>query len=218
MQSILGGLLILGVLTITLLNGQPTPVEAESNIPQTPQEPLQPIKTQSRFEEKLSETSEVIEKKTIYQDDQETEAGIETVLEEGEDGKKIKIIKTTLYEGQEYSKEIIGTEITPAKDKVISRGTKVIWKTLDTADGEIKYWKKLRVYATHYDSRCPGGNEWTSIGMGGGQNLWIYIYSKNLKVWTIFLKGSKSLSRSAGLPNSNTDNLITGDVLSSLIK
>ncbi len=171
MQSILGGLLILGVLTITLLNGQPTPVEAESNIPQTPQEPPQPIKTQSRFEEKLSETSEVIEKKTIYQDDQETEAGIETVLEEGEDGKKIKIIKTTLYEGQEYSKEIIGTEITPAKDKVISRGTKVIWKTLDTADGEIKYWKKLRVYATHYDSRCPGCNEWTAIGMRAGKGV-----------------------------------------------
>src|SRR3989338_2256934 len=171
MQSILGGLLILGVLTITLLNGQPTPVEAESNIPQTPKEPPQPIKTQSRFEEKLSETSEVIEKKTIYQDDQETEAGIETVLEEGEDGKKIKIIKTTLYEGQEYSKEIIGTEITPAKDKVISRGTKVIWKTLDTADGEIKYWKKLRVYATHYDSRCPGCNEWTAIGMRAGKGV-----------------------------------------------
>lgn len=171
MQSLLGGLLILSVLIITLFNGLPAPAKAESSIPPTPKETLQPIKTQSRFEEKLSESPEIIEKKTVYQDDPETEAGTETVLEVGEDGKKVKIIKTTLYEGREYSKEIVGTEITPAKDKVISRGTKIIWKTLETADGEIKYWKKMRVYATHYDSRCPGCNEWTAIGMRAGKGV-----------------------------------------------
>ena len=37
--------------------------------------------------------------------------------------------------------------------------------------GEIKYWKKMRVYATHYDSRCPGCNEWTAIGMRAGKGV-----------------------------------------------
>lgn len=171
MQSLLGGLLILGVLTVTLINGQPTPVEAESNISVTPPETLQPIKTQSRFEEKLSEISEVIPKKVVYKDDPETESGTETIIEEGEDGKKTRIIKTIFYEGKEYAKETVGTEITPAKDKTVLQGTKIIWKTLETPDGEIRYWKKLRVWATHYDPRCPGCNDWTAIGMRAGKGV-----------------------------------------------
>lgn len=131
----------------------------------------QPITTKSRFSEKLEEQTEVILKKTIYEDDPETEAGEEKILEEGEDGKRIKIIKITFYEGKEYSREIAQEEVTPAKDKKILRGTKIVWKTLQTPDGEIKYWKKMRVYATHYDQHCLGCNEWTAIGMRAGKGV-----------------------------------------------
>ena len=51
------------------------------------------------------------------------------------------------------------------------RGTKIVWKTLDTADGPIQYWKKMRVYATHYDQHCLGCNEWTAIGMRAGKGV-----------------------------------------------
>ncbi|EKD95838.1 MAG: N-acetylmuramoyl-L-alanine amidase [uncultured bacterium] len=132
----------------------------------------QPVTTQSSFTEKLQEETESLPKKVIYQDDPETEAGEEKVLEEGEDGKKTKIFKVTYStDGEEYSREIVSVETTLAKDKKILRGTKIIWKILDTPDGEIKYWKKLRVYATHYDSRCPGCNEWTAIGMRAGKGV-----------------------------------------------
>ncbi len=150
----------------------------------------QPIKTESRFEEKFSTISASIEKKTTYKDDPETEAGIEEVLDEGENGKKITTYKITFYkpantsdggpEGdssevmqakEEYSRELISTKIIDPKDKIISRGTKIVWKTLQTPDGEIKYWKKLRVYATHYDQHCPGCNEWTAIGMRAGKGV-----------------------------------------------
>lgn len=131
----------------------------------------QPVTTESRFSEKLEEQTEVIEKKTNYQDDPETEAGEEKVLEEGSNGKKTKIIKITFYESKEYSREIVSVDIIPAIDKKILRGTKIIWKILQTADGEISYWKKMRVYATHYDSRCPGCNEWTAIGMRAGKGV-----------------------------------------------
>ncbi len=131
----------------------------------------QPIITETRFSYKLEEGIETLIKKTIYEDDPETEAGIDKVLEEGEDGKRVKVIKTTYYEGKEYDREVVSTEVTPAKDKKILRGTKIVWKSLQTPDGEIRYWKKMRVYATHYDSRCPGCNEWTAIGMRAGKGV-----------------------------------------------
>ena len=131
--------------------------------------PLQPVTTQSSFNEKLEEQSEVIPKKVVYEDDPETEAGEEKVLDEGSDGKIVKIIKITLSkDGSEFDREVISLETTPAVDKKILRGTKIVWKTLSTTDGDIRYWKKMRVYATHYDQHCPGCNEWTAIGMRAG--------------------------------------------------
>lgn len=131
----------------------------------------QPVTTESRFTAKLEEKIETVSKKVAYQDDPEIEAGNEQLLEEGKDGKKVKIYKITFFEGQEYERELVSEEITPAQDKKILRGTKVVWKTLDTPDGPIRYWKKMRVYATHYDSRCLGCNEWTAIGMRAGKGV-----------------------------------------------
>lgn len=131
----------------------------------------QPIKTQSRFEEKLATDSSSISRKTVYKDDPETEAGTDTVLDEGEDGKEVKTYKLTFYMGEQYSKDLVSTVTIDPKDKIISRGTKIVWRTLDTPDGQISYWKKIRVWATHYDSHCPGCNEWTAIGMRAGKGV-----------------------------------------------
>ncbi len=131
----------------------------------------QPIYTESRFTQRLEEQTDVIPKKVVYQDDPETEAGTDKILDEGSDGKKVTIVKITYAEGVEYEREIVSSEITLAKDKKILRGTKIVWKSLDTPEGEIKYWKKMRVYATHYDQHCPGCNEWTAIGMRAGKGV-----------------------------------------------
>lgn len=131
----------------------------------------QPIHTETRFGTKLESVIEKLEKKTVYKDDPETEIGEEKVVEEGQDGKKTSVIKTTYYEGEEYSREMISTEVADPKNKVILRGTKIVWRNLQTPDGEIKYWKKLRVWATHYDARCPGCNETTAIGLRAGKGV-----------------------------------------------
>lgn len=171
MERYLGILLIIGLTFFAKYFWQPPTVLGDS----TPSETLpvnQPITTISSFTEKLQDEVEIIPKKTLYEDDPETEAGEEKVIDEGSDGKTTKIVKITYTtEGDEYSKEIISTETIPPKDKKISRGTKIVWKTLDTADGQITYWKKMRVYATHYDSHCLGCNEWTAIGMRQGKGV-----------------------------------------------
>jgi|SRR3989344_3296910 len=132
---------------------------------------FQPIITESKFKEKLEEVVETLPKKTVYEDDPETEAGEEKVLEDGADGKRTQIIKITYYLDEEYDREIVSTEVIPSKDKRILRGTKIVWRTLNTPDGSIQYWKRLRVYATHYDSKCLGCNEWTAIGMRAGKGI-----------------------------------------------
>ena len=120
---------------------------------------------------KLKEENIKLEKEIIYKDDPETEYGEEKVIEEGSDGKRTKVIKVTYYEGEEYSREVISTDVINPKDKIISRGTKIVWRTLNTPEGEIRYWRKMRVYATHYDQHCPGCNEWTAIGMRAGKGV-----------------------------------------------
>lgn len=168
------GIILIALLTFFAQNFFQSPAVLGESTP-SPQEELpvnQPITTESSFTEKLEEEVEVIEKKTVYEDDPETEAGEEKVIAEGEDGKKTKIIKITNHkDGKEYSREIVSVETTPPKDKKILRGTKIVWRTLQTSDGEIRYWKKMRVYATHYDSRCFGCNEWTAIGMRAGYGV-----------------------------------------------
>ncbi|MBU1031403.1 G5 domain-containing protein [Patescibacteria group bacterium] len=132
----------------------------------------QSVTTESSFTEKLQEEIEVISRTIIYQDDPETELGEDKVLEEGADGKKIKIFKITYSkDGEEYERELQSVETIPAKEKKILRGTKIVWRVLQTPDGEIKYWKKLRVWATHYDSNCDGCNEWTATGMRQGKGV-----------------------------------------------
>lgn len=147
-------------------------VSAQELTPQSQELPLaQPFKTESRFEVKEEVKTTVIEKETKYKDDPEMEVGEEKVLEEGEDGKKTKTYKVTYFEGDEYSRELIKTEVVNPKDKQILRGTKIVWRTINTPDGEIRYWKKMRVWATHYDKHCRGCDEWTAIGMKQGKGV-----------------------------------------------
>ena len=171
MEKYLGAILITVLIFLGQKFVQDQPVLIESKEPSQVLSVTQPIITESRFTSKLEEEVETIPKKTVYQDDPETEAGIDKILEEGLDGKKVKIIKITFFEGEEYEREIVSVETTPPQDKKILRGTKIVWKTLDSPDGEIKYWKKMRVYATHYDSHCLGCNEWTAIGMRAGKGV-----------------------------------------------
>jgi resuscitation-promoting factor RpfB len=172
MERYLGAILIAALLIFAKDLLPTTPVSAEETSPsQNTISITQPVTTESRFSEKLEEQIEIIEKETIFKEDPEMEAGEEKIETEGKDGKIIKVIKVTFFEGKEYERELISSEKTPADDKIVLKGTKIVWRTLNTPDGEIKYWRKMRVYATHYDSRCLGCNETTAIGMRAGKGV-----------------------------------------------
>lgn len=176
MERLLVILTLISVSVLTphlfLIDTPKVAAEEKSEVLETSSNPsLQPIKTESRFETKLLTDKTILPRETIFKDDPETEAGNETVVDEGSDGSKTVTTKVSYYEGEEFSKEIVSTEIIEPKNKVVSRGTKIIWRTLSTPEGEIRYWRKMRVYATHYDSRCLGCNETTAIGMRAGKGV-----------------------------------------------
>lgn len=174
MERYLGILLIISLVFVAKYYWPISPEIVEASEEQTTTHTLevyQPITTQSKFREKILEETEVLKKTTVYEDDPETEAGEDRILDEGEDGKRVKKIKITYYEDKEYDREVASVETIEPKDKKILRGTKVVWRTLQTPEGDIQYWKKMRVYATHYDQHCLGCNEWTAIGMRAGKGV-----------------------------------------------
>ncbi len=131
----------------------------------------QPLHTTSRFEKKLETVTEKIERKTINKDDPEREIGNDAVAQEGKDGKRTKVYEVLYFEGKEYSRDLVSVDVLPPEDKIIAKGTKIVWRTLQTPEGEISYWRKLRVWATHYDSHCPGCDQWTATGMKQGKGV-----------------------------------------------
>lgn len=181
------GAILIAVLIFIGINFSQTPhVLGETATQNSPiLEVPQPVTTESRFSEKLEEQTQVIKREIIFKDDPEMEIGEEKVEEEGKDGKITKVIKIIYYtdtsgvgsdspeveQGKEYGRELVSSETTPPEDKIVLKGTKIVWRSLDTPDGQISYWRKLRVYATHYDSKCPGCNETTAIGMKAGKGV-----------------------------------------------
>lgn len=165
-----------GLLLITafMLSFKTGTVSAQENITPTPTPSvldIQPIKTLSQFTKKQIQNVINLPKGTTYKDDPDLEAGIENIIDPGEDGKEIDTIEISYYMGVEMGRETVKVDKTLPQDTVIQRGTKIVWKTLDTPDGQITYWKKMRVYATQYDSHCPGCDDWTAIGMHQGKGV-----------------------------------------------
>ena len=108
------------------------------------------------------EQKEVIEEEPIafeieYKDDPETEYGIETVVEEGVEGATQYKYLVTHWNEEIINKQLVDTTIVEPKRQLVSKGTKIVWKILETPDmGRVWYWRKIRVWATKYDANCIG--------------------------------------------------------------
>ncbi|NOG51091.1 MAG: hypothetical protein HND48_17895 [Chloroflexi bacterium] len=49
-------------------------------------------------------------------------------------------------------------------NEVLSYGTRLVYRTVDTPDGPREYWRKLRMYATSYHPAALGGDDVTATG------------------------------------------------------
>jgi 3D (Asp-Asp-Asp) domain-containing protein len=94
---------------------------------------------------------------TTYEDDPETEYGEESVMAEGINGEKVYRYLLTYWEDEEIDRKLISVETEEPVTRIISKGTKVVWRLLEgTEHGRLRYWYKMRVWATKYDANCLG--------------------------------------------------------------
>ena len=115
------------------------------------------IKVQTAFDQKEIIEYETIPYPTEYIDNNEMEYGKEEIITVGVTGTKTLTYLLTHWEGEEIDKQLLFTETDFPIIEEISRGTKIIWKEYMTPDvGGVKYWYKLRVWATKYDANCAG--------------------------------------------------------------
>lgn len=142
--------------------GRPAPVEATTRVAATisPTDylsPQPPVETLTRFSEEEIQMIDVIPFDTEYVADPESEIGTEKILQEGINGQRIETYLVKSWYGEEMERNLIDVQVTEPQRQIVSRGTKIIWRDLETSEyGSLKYWRELRVWATSYDGNCIG--------------------------------------------------------------
>ena len=134
------------------------PAESEPYLTGTPIEIIRVGESYILNQEPIQFTSQ-------FQPTNELELDQQQILTAGELGLKAQRVRIVTENGQEISREIEKEWV--VKDPVprtIGYGTRVEVRSADTADGQIKYWRKIEAYATSYNENCPGCNKWTSSG------------------------------------------------------
>ncbi|MCL5003851.1 MAG: G5 domain-containing protein [Patescibacteria group bacterium] len=126
--------------------------------------------TQSSFEQKIITRTSRLEFTTKYTDNPEVPYGSEKILTPGVNGLRKETFETTLWQGKEIGHSLIKTEEIPPQDELVERGTKVVWQEANINGANIKYWRKINVWATSYDGHCAGclGRTWagTEVTLG----------------------------------------------------
>lgn len=114
------------------------------------------LETKTRFSERIITQAATLPFEIKYENDSEMELGLEAVAQEGQNGTKETDIKIIFFEGEEYDREVIDVRVDSPTPKIIKKGAKKVIREQDTPDGKIRYFLKLKVWATSYDIYCLG--------------------------------------------------------------
>lgn len=87
------------------------------------------------------------------------------VIQTGSEGIMRHYTRIRYANGAEIGREPAGSEVVQSpQNAIVAYGTNVVIYTLQTPEGTIEYWRKLRVYATSYHPAAVGGSTRTAIG------------------------------------------------------
>jgi 3D (Asp-Asp-Asp) domain-containing protein len=89
--------------------------------------------------------------------DSEMEIDTRSLKQGGENGVLQKRIRVRSEDGKEVSRQLEDSGvIREPKTKIISYGIKIIVRTLDTPNGPVEYWRKIKMLATSYSASTSG--------------------------------------------------------------
>lgn len=118
-----------------------------------------------RVTEEIITEQEEVPFETVFQADADLALDNRRVLQAGQRGVFQRTLRVRYENGIEIRREIEDeTLLQEPRNQIIGYGTQVIVRTLDTPDGPVEYWRRLRMYATSYYPAQLGSNT-TSIGM-----------------------------------------------------
>lgn len=102
---------------------------------------------------------------TLYLADAEMELDTTAVTTAGVPGRDERRIRVRYEDGVEVQRFDDGVvRAAEPVNEVVSYGTKIVYRTVDTPDGPREYWRKLRMYATSYHPEALGGDDVTATG------------------------------------------------------
>ncbi|MFQ5886173.1 MAG: ubiquitin-like domain-containing protein, partial [Anaerolineae bacterium] len=110
-----------------------------------------------RVKEGFAIEEESIPFETVWRPDSELEIDHRRLAQPGEEGLRRRLIRIRYENDQE--KERVMTDEWVAKEpttEVIAYGTKIVVRELETPEGTIRYWRKIRMLATSYTAATSG--------------------------------------------------------------
>lgn len=111
----------------------------------------------TRVKEAYEVEFEPIPFETVWVGDPEVEIDNIKLVQEGQVGLTKRRYRIVYENGQEVDRFLEDVwAAQPAITKTMAYGTKIVVRTLDTPDGPIEYWRKMRVYTTSYTAASAG--------------------------------------------------------------
>ena len=110
-----------------------------------------------RVTEEMAIEQDPISFETAWQPDPNLELDHQRLDQEGEDGVTKRRIHVVCEDGQEVERSLEAEWVDrEPTNKVIAYGTKIVLRELETPEGELTYWRKVRALATSYTAATSG--------------------------------------------------------------
>lgn len=110
-----------------------------------------------RIKREIQIAHEYIPFETVWEADPELELDTQVLAQDGARGVREQRSLVTFEDGLEVKRELIADFVArPPQPRVYKYGTKVVIRTLDTPQGPVQYWRKIRMLATSYSASTAG--------------------------------------------------------------
>jgi len=115
-----------------------------------------PAKTDSFFRTETQTQETTLPYSTAFENSDELEIGTTLLKQEGKAGRLTQVYRVEFYQNQESDRLLLSRGQVEPQTEIILQGTKIIWRELETENGPIAYWRKIKVYATPYTAESAG--------------------------------------------------------------
>lgn len=118
-----------------------------------------------RVREELISQNEVIAFESVTQADASLEIDQVRVVQAGENGLRRTDVRVRYENGIEVSREVsLSDVVRRPQNRVVTYGTGIVLRDIETEQGVRQYWRRVRMYATSYHPAALGGDNITATG------------------------------------------------------